>query len=103
MDLLITPMKDEERERIEVTKKELDEERKKFTEAAVRLGREREKLEVRLYFHFPYLGKVLIKLGVGRTRQIPRRETILAGSAHAGRPPTDTCARTCALYISSTR
>lgn len=58
MDLFITPIKDQEKERLEVTKKELDEERKKFTEAAVRLGREREKLEVRLNFSLTYLGGV---------------------------------------------
>ena len=46
VDLMITPIKDEEKNRIEVTKKELEEERRKFTEAAVRLGREKATLEV---------------------------------------------------------
>jgi hypothetical protein len=47
---MITPIKDEERDRIEATKKELVEERRKFTEAAVRLGREKATLEVRFVF-----------------------------------------------------
>ena len=50
VDLMITPIKDEEKNRIEATKKELDEERRKFTEAAVRLGREKAALEVRFGF-----------------------------------------------------
>jgi hypothetical protein len=49
VDLMITPTKDEERDRIEVTKKALDEERRKFTEAAVKLGREKAALEVSHY------------------------------------------------------
>ena len=53
VDLMITPIKDEERDRIEATKKELEEERRKFTEAAVRLGREKATLEVRFVsFYF---------------------------------------------------
>jgi hypothetical protein len=43
---MITPVKDEERDRIEVTKMGLEEERRKFTEAAVRLGKEKAALEV---------------------------------------------------------
>lgn len=43
---MIAPAKDEERDRIEVTKKELAEERRKFTEAAVKLGKEKALLEV---------------------------------------------------------
>jgi hypothetical protein len=50
LDLMITPIKDEEKNRIEATKKELEEERRKFTEAAVRLGREKAALEVRFGF-----------------------------------------------------
>jgi hypothetical protein len=46
VDLMITPTKDGEKDRIEMTKRELEEERRKFTEAAVRLGREKATLEV---------------------------------------------------------
>jgi hypothetical protein len=46
LDLMITPVKDEERDRIGAIKKGLEEERKRFTEAAVKLGRERATLEV---------------------------------------------------------
>jgi hypothetical protein len=55
VDLMITPIKDEEKNRIEATKKELEEERRKFTEAAVRLGREKAALEVRFGFFIYFL------------------------------------------------
>ncbi|KAF7977856.1 hypothetical protein HWV62_2621 [Athelia sp. TMB] len=45
IDLMIGPAQDEERQRIEATKKGLEEERRKFTEAAVKLGREKAVLE----------------------------------------------------------
>ncbi|KZP17556.1 hypothetical protein FIBSPDRAFT_830338 [Athelia psychrophila] len=45
VELMLAPAQDAERELIERTKKGLDEERKKFTEAAVKLGREKAKLE----------------------------------------------------------
>jgi hypothetical protein len=54
---MITPIKDEERDRIEATKKELVEERRKFTEAAVRLGREKATLEVRFVSCFYFLSR----------------------------------------------
>lgn len=47
VDLMTVPARDEERQRLEARFKELDDERKKFTEAAVRLGREKAALEVR--------------------------------------------------------
>ena len=53
VDLMITPAKDEEKDRIELTKMELEEERRKFTEAAVRLGREKATLEVSLSLCYP--------------------------------------------------
>ncbi|KZT67343.1 hypothetical protein DAEQUDRAFT_739427 [Daedalea quercina L-15889] len=46
VDLMTAPARDEERQRLDARFKELDEERKKFTEAAVRLGREKAVLEV---------------------------------------------------------
>jgi hypothetical protein len=46
MDLMTAPAKDAERERIDFLRKELDSERAKFTEATIKLGKERAKLEV---------------------------------------------------------
>lgn len=46
VDLMTAPARDEERQCLDERFRELDEERKKFTEAAVRLGREKAALEV---------------------------------------------------------
>ena len=46
VDLMTAPARDEEQKRIDERFKELEEERRKFTEAAVRLGREKAALEV---------------------------------------------------------
>ena len=48
MELMTTSMADAERERLEKIRQELDNEREKFTQAAVQLGRERTALEVGL-------------------------------------------------------
>ncbi|KAI0364368.1 hypothetical protein BV20DRAFT_974567 [Pilatotrama ljubarskyi] len=45
MDLMTAPVRDEEKQRLDARFKELEEERRKFTEAAVRLGREKAALE----------------------------------------------------------
>ncbi|KAI0664322.1 Afadin and alpha-actinin-binding-domain-containing protein [Cubamyces menziesii] len=45
MDLMIAPARDEERQRLDERFKELEEERHRFTEAAVRLGKEKAALE----------------------------------------------------------
>jgi hypothetical protein len=45
LELMTAPDKDEEKHRLECIKQQLDEERKKFTEAAVRLGKEKAFLE----------------------------------------------------------
>ncbi|KAI0333888.1 hypothetical protein GY45DRAFT_1343777 [Cubamyces sp. BRFM 1775] len=45
MDLMIAPARDEERQRLDERFKELEDERRKFTEAAVRLGKEKAALE----------------------------------------------------------
>ncbi|KAI0352101.1 hypothetical protein OH77DRAFT_1460841 [Trametes cingulata] len=45
VDLMTAPARDEERQRLDARFKELEEERRKFTEAAVRLGREKAALE----------------------------------------------------------
>jgi len=46
MELMTASMADAERERLEKIREELDNEREKFTQAAVQLGRERTALEV---------------------------------------------------------
>jgi hypothetical protein len=50
VDLITAPARDEERERLETQKHELEEERAEFTEATIRLGKERATLEVTFYF-----------------------------------------------------
>ncbi|KAI8996403.1 hypothetical protein BD414DRAFT_199770 [Trametes punicea] len=45
VDLMTAPAQDEERQRLDARFKELEEERRKFTEAAVRLGKEKAALE----------------------------------------------------------
>jgi hypothetical protein len=49
MELMIPPAVDSEKERLQSISKNLEEERRKFTEAAMGLGRERAGLEVRSY------------------------------------------------------
>ncbi|CAL1714045.1 unnamed protein product [Somion occarium] len=45
VDLMIAPRRDEEQDRLDKRNQDLDEERRKFTEAAVRLGKEKAALE----------------------------------------------------------
>lgn len=47
VDLMIAPARDEEKERLQNIKQQLDEERKRFTEAAIKLGKEKAVLEVK--------------------------------------------------------
>ena len=47
-DLMIASGRDVERDRLDRIKKELEDEREKFTHAAVRLGKEKSAFEVRL-------------------------------------------------------
>lgn len=49
VELMIAPLRDEEKERIETLKKDLDLERQKFTDAAIKLGKERAQIEVNIY------------------------------------------------------
>ena len=51
VDLITAPARDEERQRLDARFKELEDERQKFTEAAIRLGKEKAALEVRSYVH----------------------------------------------------
>ena len=46
IELMSAPLKDEEKERLDILRKELDAERQKFTEAAIRFGKEKAELEV---------------------------------------------------------
>lgn len=46
MELMTAPLRDAEKERLDNIKKELDQERQKFTDAAIKLGKERAELEV---------------------------------------------------------
>jgi hypothetical protein len=46
VDLMLAPERDAERDRLDRIKKELDDERQKFTEAAVKLGKEKTAFEV---------------------------------------------------------
>lgn len=46
VDLITCTARDEEKQRLEERAKGLEEERRKFTEAAVRLGKEKAALEV---------------------------------------------------------
>ena len=50
IELMSAPLRDEERERLDNLRRELDSERQRFTEAAVKFGREKAALEVRLSF-----------------------------------------------------
>ena len=51
VDLITAPARDEERQRLDARFKELEDERQKFTEAAIRLGKEKAAIEVRSYVH----------------------------------------------------
>lgn len=50
VDLITAPARDEEQQRLDLRFKELEEERRQFTEAAIRLGREKAALEVGTFF-----------------------------------------------------
>lgn len=47
VELMTAPLRDEEKERLDRIKNDLELERQKFTEAAIKLGKERAELEVR--------------------------------------------------------
>lgn len=46
IELMSAPLKDEEKERLDILRKELDLERQKFTDAAIKFGKEKATLEV---------------------------------------------------------
>ena len=73
---MTAPARDEEQNRIDERFKELEEERRKFTEAAVRLGREKAALEVcSSYTNVD----VMLNIFVGGTTQAPGREAVMGG------------------------
>jgi hypothetical protein len=74
---MTAPAEDEEKQRLESVKQQLDEERRKFTEATIRLGKERALLEV--YIPIVSLPFTSLFHVTGRTDRIPRRKTLLEG------------------------
>lgn len=48
VDIMTVPARDEERDRLDARHKDLEVERRKFTEAAVQLGKEKAALEVKI-------------------------------------------------------
>jgi hypothetical protein len=50
IELMSAPIRDEEKERLDSLRRELDSERQRFTEAAIKFGREKADLEVNLSF-----------------------------------------------------
>jgi hypothetical protein len=50
IELISAPLRDEEKERLDSLRQELDSERQRFTEAAIKFGREKAALEVNLLF-----------------------------------------------------
>lgn len=48
VELMTVPLQDEEKERLNKIKDDLDIERQRFTEAAIKLGKERAELEVNI-------------------------------------------------------
>ena len=79
VELMSVPLRDQEKDRLDKIRLELDMERQKFTEAAIKLGREKAAMEVRWAvslccidgFLTPFVGK-------GRTHQVPGREKVVA-------------------------
>lgn len=46
VELMSAPLKDEAKERLDILRKELDDERQQFTNAAIKFGKEKAALEV---------------------------------------------------------
>ena len=60
IELMSAPLRDEEKERLDNLRRELDSERQKFTEAAVKFGREKAALEVNSSFKMLALSNGLL-------------------------------------------
>ena len=89
------PALDEERERLSRIGDELEEDRRKFTEAALKLGKEKAALEASSLCFFT-LEIILINYEGGKD-QVPGGEAVVAGRCHAGTSTTDTGSPTRAL------
>lgn len=50
IELVSAPLRDEEKERLDSLRRELDSERQRFTETAIKFGRDKADLEVNLSF-----------------------------------------------------
>lgn len=60
IELMSAPLRDEEMERLDNLRRELDTERQRFTEAAVKFGREKAALEVKFSFEMFALTDALL-------------------------------------------
>ena len=83
MELMSVPEQDAIREKLDSRAKELEQERQRFTVAAVKLGKEKAALAVCPATHVSYYD--FIKKSTGRTRQAPRGETEMGCGANACR------------------
>ena len=72
VELMSVPLRDQEKDRLDKIRLELDMERQKFTEAAIKLGREKAAMEVRWVVSLCCMDEVLTPfVGKGRTHQVP--------------------------------
>lgn len=83
IELMSAPLQDEAKERLDALRKELDDERHKFTDAAIRFGKEKTALEVGSSSTSQLLFVVYSNLLIGGTFQIPRRKAFLASRPDA--------------------
>lgn len=83
VELMAAPLRDEEKERLDKIKNDLDLERQRFTEAAIKLGKERAELEVK-YLVSQCCDCPSLIVVLDREDKTLRRETILAGGDDAG-------------------
>lgn len=92
VDLMTAPAQDEERQRLNARFKELEDERQQFTQAAVRLGKEKAALEVWSSEWMLSAQMLITPTLIGRASQIPRREAIVGGGQDACRPAANASA-----------
>ena len=85
IELISGPLRDEEKERLDSLRRELDSERQRFTEAAVKFGREKAALEVNLSLGILALTNQYYTDG---TTTILRSKEVLAGRNDASRLST---------------
>jgi len=96
IELMSSPLQDEERAHLDNIKQGLEQERQKFTEATIKLGKERAGIEVNLFSLSAVLQIDQSASVTGRTSETVRRKTILASGKNAGRiPPHPSTASAC--------